>query len=458
MRARRSGRTVGGMPTTAPPQAEIERFGRDLGQGLARAPRGLKQRADELFMARVSRDPEVKAALFRLVDVRPACADAQDVGRHLAGLLAEVGHPDRAVGLARRAASGRVSSRLTGRAVGTGVGVMAGRFIAGADAADALPAFRRMWEDGVGTTVDLLGEATVTAEEADEYAARCAETLITLTDASAAWPARPTLEQDAIGPLPRANLSVKMSALTPHLRPDAPERGIADATPRLRALLRLARDRGAHLHVDMESLDSREAVLEAVLALLAEDEFRLGPSAGVVLQAYLREAPDHLEELIERAAALGHSTPLTIRLVKGAYWDHELVHAKQVGWPVPVWEDRASCDRCFEQLTRRALAAFPTIRLAVASHNVRSVAHARAAAASLGLAPTDVEYQVLRGLGDDLQAALAGEGLRVRTYAPVGDLVAGMAYLVRRLLENTANDSFLQQRTSTDLHELLVAP
>jgi RHH-type proline utilization regulon transcriptional repressor/proline dehydrogenase/delta 1-pyrroline-5-carboxylate dehydrogenase len=127
-----------------------------------------------------------------------------------------------------------------------------------------------------------------------------------------------------------------------------------------------------------------------------------------------------------------------------------------------VFEVKAECDRNFEALTLRLLAARSEggrIRPAIASHNLRSVAHAIAANRAMGADDGDVEFQVLRGLGDELQHALASEGLRVRTYCPVGDLVAGMAYLVRRLLENTANDSFLaDQAGGRPLEELLAAP
>jgi proline dehydrogenase len=250
-----------------------------------------------------------------------------------------------------------------------------------------------------------------------------------------------------------------VSALTPLLRPDAPERGKRDAAPRLRELLRHASEVGAHLHIDMESFDSREAVTELVLELLSEDEFRAGPSAGLVLQAYLRDSPDLGERIFDWARGCGRGHPLVVRLVKGAYWDHEVVEAKQHGWESPVFEVKAESDRNFEDLTRRLLDARPAIRPAIASHNLRSVAHAVAANRRTGAPDGDIEFQVLRGLGDDLQHALAARGLRVRTYCPVGDLVAGMAYLVRRLLENTSNESFLaEQASGTPLEELLAAP
>jgi RHH-type proline utilization regulon transcriptional repressor/proline dehydrogenase/delta 1-pyrroline-5-carboxylate dehydrogenase len=136
-----------------------------------------------------------------------------------------------------------------------------------------------------------------------------------------------------------------------------------------------------------------------------------------------------------------------------------MIHAAQHGWTPPVWTQKADSDRCFERLTARLIDHFPAVRAAIASHNLRSVAHAVASARAAGLAPTDVEYQVLRGLGDDLARAEADLGLRCRVYAPVGDIVAGMAYLVRRLLENTANDSFLTSRAGgATLRSLLAAP
>jgi len=208
----------------------------------------------------------------------------------------------------------------------------------------------------------------------------------------------------------------------------------------------------------MESLDSREAVLELVLEILSEEEFATGPSAGVVLQAYLRDSPEQLDRLLEWAASSERTPPLQVRLVKGAYWDHELVEARQHGWPAPVFEVKADCDRNFEALTRRLLEARPAVRVAIASHNLRSVSHAIAVNRLAGGEDRDLELQVLRGLGDELQAALAARGHRVRTYCPVGDLVAGMAYLVRRLLENTSNESFLHEQARGVPLETLLAP
>jgi RHH-type proline utilization regulon transcriptional repressor/proline dehydrogenase/delta 1-pyrroline-5-carboxylate dehydrogenase len=336
---------------------------------------------------------------------------------------------------------------------------MAHRFIVGETPAAALGVLRGLWGHGVASSVDLLGEATVTEAEADAYAARCAGALEELATSAQSWPARELLEHDGLGPLPRANVSVKVSALTPLLRPDAPELGRRDAAGRLAPLLRRAAELGAHIHIDMESLDSREAVLDLVLKLLSEPEFARGPSVGIVIQAYLRDSPEQLEHVLSWARASDRRPPLTVRLVKGAYWDHELVQARQHGWPTPVFEGKADCDRNFESLTRRLIEARPAARVAIASHNLRSVSHAIAVNRLAGGESNDLELQVLRGLGDELQDALASRGFRVRTYCPIGDLVAGMAYLVRRLLENTSNESFLsEQARGAPLEQLLAPP
>lgn len=440
------------------PEAQIRAIGRELAGRMPRARRvsaaGAEQHLTELLMD----DPALRAALFRFVDVRPACRSAADVTRHLRELLAEAEGSSRAQ-RAARVLDAPGTTRPAAAAAGVAVDRMARRFIVGEDAAAALPEVGRLWREGVATTVDLLGEATVSEAEADRYAGRCDQALRTLAAAAAGWAAAPRLERDTAGPLPRVNLSVKVSALTPQLRAVAPERGVAGARERLVHLLRVARELGAHLHVDMESFDTREAVQRLTLDVLAEPEFADAPACGVVVQAYLVDSPAHVDALLAWAHDHPRGRPLTVRLVKGAYWDHEVVEAAQHGWSPPVFTDRRACDRNYEALTRRLLDAFPRVRLAVASHNLRSIAHAAAYAEATGLGAADVEFQVLRGLGDDTQAALAATGRRVRTYCPVGDLIAGMAYLVRRLLENTANDSFLAARGSgADLETLLEAP
>jgi proline dehydrogenase len=438
---------------------ETRRIGTELANPFPSAARHPIRALDARALELASSDRELRAALFRFVDVVPACRSLDDLARHLTGLLEELPDAPPPIAAAVRISHSKAGRAALGAAAAGGVKHMAHRFIVGETPSAALGVLRQLWERGVASSVDLLGEATVTEAEADRYADRCAQALEQLALAARGWPQRPILEIDRSGPVPRANVSVKVSALTPLLRPDAPELGQRDAARRLRPLLRHAQTLGAHIHVDMESLDSREAVLELLLALLSEDEFADGPSVGLVLQAYLRDSPDQLTRILAWARDSRRRPPLQVRLVKGAYWDHELVQAQAHGWPVPVFQDKADCDRNFEALTRRLLQARPAVRVAIASHNLRSVAHAIALSRVAGAEDRELELQVLRGLGDELQDALAARGFRVRTYCPVGDLVAGMAYLVRRLLENTSNESFLHEQASgTPLDQLLAPP
>jgi proline dehydrogenase len=440
-------------------EAELQRVGRSIHAALPGRSRHPIRALDEKAMGLASQDQQLRAALFRFVDVTPACRSLDDLARHLAAYLGEVGERPPPIEAAMRMSGTRAGRAALGAAAAAGVRHMAHRFIVGETPKAAVRAIRQLWEGGAGVSLDLLGEATVTQAEADRYAARCMDALETLAEAAPRWPARPALEADSLGPLPRVNLSVKVSALSPLLRPEAPDVGRDDAARRMWPLLVRAKELGAHLHIDMESVDTLEATLDLVVEMLDEPDLRDGPSTGVVMQAYLRESPDQLERVIDWARANDGRPPLVVRLVKGAYWDHEVVDARQHGWTPPVFEEKADSDRNFEALTLRLLEAWPHVRPAIASHNLRSVAHAVAANRAAGREDRDLELQVLRGLGDDLAAALASHGMRVRIYCPVGDMVAGMAYLVRRLLENTSNESFLgDQQRGVPIEELLAAP
>ncbi|MEA2428317.1 MAG: proline dehydrogenase, partial [Thermoleophilaceae bacterium] len=349
-------------------EAGLHEVGRDLAARLPARSRNPVRALDDKAMELSSQDAELRAALFRFVDVTPACRSLDDLARHLSGYLEGVEAKPPSLRAAIRMAESRAGRAALGAAAAAGVRHMAHRFIVGTTPEAAAGDLGSMWHDGIASSLDLLGEATVTQEEADRYAERCAHALRALAKATEGLPGRELLERDSAGPLPRANLSVKVSALTPMMRPEAPELGREDAARRLRPLLREARDLGAHLHVDMESVDSLETTLELVFDLLSEEEFADGPSTGVVLQAYLRDSPAHLDRLLVWAADSERRPPLVVRLVKGAYWDHEVVEARQHGWSPPVYTDKADCDRNFEALTRRLLDARPDVRVAIASH------------------------------------------------------------------------------------------
>src|SRR3954471_3777283 len=298
---------------------EILAVGRDVAARFPSAARRPMKALDDKAMDLASQDEELRAALFRFVDVVPACRSLDDLARHLTGFLAEVDERPPPLEVAMRMSGTKAGRAALGAASAAGVRHMAHRFIVGETPQDARGILEDLWREGVATSVDLLGEATVTAAEGERYAQRCHGALDDLADVYRALAARPALEADSAGLIPRENLSVKVSALTPLLRPEAPELGQADAAPRLHELLRHAERLGAHLHIDMESYDSREAVTDLVLDLLSEEEFRDGPSAGLVLQAYLRDSPATAALILDGATAGAgprRGQPLTVRLVK----------------------------------------------------------------------------------------------------------------------------------------------
>src|SRR3954471_5914994 len=198
----------GAAPSPAVPDVElrVRELGRQIAAGQATVGRSLSRRAEDRGMELLARDPALRAALLRLVDVAPACADRRDLAAHLASLLGEMERPIAPVRFARRASLARGAA--VGGVAGIAVQRMAKRFIVGAGPAEAVPALERLWRSGAASSVDLLGEATVTAAEADRYAKRCDDALRTLAQAVTKWPARATLETDSHGPIARVNLSV----------------------------------------------------------------------------------------------------------------------------------------------------------------------------------------------------------------------------------------------------------
>src|SRR5690606_7350841 len=165
---------------------------------------------------------------------------------------------------------------------------------------------------------------------------------------------------------------------------------------------------------------------------------------GIVIQAYLRDSAADIKALCEFAKARG--TPFTVRLVKGAYWDYETIHADQLGWPIPVFLNKKESDANFEHCATLLLESHPHIRLAAGTHNVRSIAATAVKAKQLGVDPKAIEFQMLYGMADPIKKSMLKLGYRVREYTTVGELIPGMAYLVRRLLENTSNESFLRSK------------
>ena len=199
-------------------------------------------------------------------------------------------------------------------------------------------------------------------------------------------------------------------------------------------------------------------LVEIFTRLLAEPSYKIYPYAGLALQAYHRETIRDIEGLLGWVRRRG--VPITIRLVKGAYWDSDTIRYRQRGWAVPLFEHKVETDANYEALTHRILSQTSLIRPAFGTHNLRTLAYIEAVAESLGLPPETWEYQMIFGMAEPFQQAVTQLGRRLRLYTPVGELLPGMAYLVRRLLENTSNESFLRKEyvESQSLGTLLAPP
>ena len=401
--------------------------------------------------------PSFKTQLFRFVDVFPATTDDADVLRHLDEYFAGADVPrvlDLGLGVADHMPFGKAAAASLAR---RNITKVAEQFIVGSTARAAVPNLHRLWRHGSASTVDLLGEKTVTEAEADRYAARVHELLGVLLEASRHWAPDDHLERDDLGTVARVNVSVKPTALATHYSPLTREEGLAQAKARLRPILRVARDEGAFVHFDAEHYDVKNLTLLLFRELLSEDEFS-GIEAGAVIQAYLKDSRDDLADLVALSSA--RTRPITVRLVKGAYWDTETVHASADGWPVPVYEDKHQTDANFERCVRLLHDHHGEVKAAFGTHNLRSLAYAIEYARDKGIPDNGFEVQLLYGMAEPIHAAVRRLGLRLRVYSPVGELVPGMAYLVRRLLENTANESFVRRRfvEGHDLDELVAPP
>jgi hypothetical protein len=185
---------------------------------------------------------------------------------------------------------------------------------------------------------------------------------------------------------------------------------------RLRPILTLARERNVFVNFDMEQHDYCRITRRIFEEIFCEDAYRDWPHVGIVVQAYLRRSENDLHTLHDWAKRRG--TPVWVRLVKGAYWDYETIIAAQRGHPVPVFARKAETDANFERLAAFLVDHWQTLRPAIATHNVRSAAHAQALADVRGLPPRTLEYQVLYGMGDPIGRALAAQGrtgARLRT-------------------------------------------
>ncbi|MBX9581710.1 MAG: L-glutamate gamma-semialdehyde dehydrogenase, partial [Gemmataceae bacterium] len=449
--------------TTNETDARTRQFGREIFARLDRQGPVLFTRPwlDDRLMGLGMYDPALKVQLFRFVDTLPYLKDGADVSRHLAEYLNEAGAqlPWWVRAGARLLPGGGPLGGLLAFAARAGATHMARKFIAGSTVAEAEHAIRRLRAHHQAFTLDLLGEATITEAEADHVQKQYLELLAGLTHDINRWPEQPAIDRDDRGPIPRVNVSVKLSALYSQFDPIDPDGTSRAVLRRLRPILRLAKQTGAFVNFDMEQYSFKDVTLRIFREVLGEPEFRDWPHVGIAVQAYLRDTEADLKDLRDWARD-GRRCPVWVRLVKGAYWDYETVIAAQNDWPVPVFTRKYQSDASFERCTDFLLENVAWVVPAFGTHNVRSMARAMASAERLGVPARRFEFQMLYGMGDPLVRPVRSLGYRVRVYTPYGQLLPGMAYLVRRLLENSSNDSFLRASSAGDTPEevLLMNP
>ncbi len=276
---------------------------------------------------------------------------------------------------------------------------------------------------------DMLGEAARTAADAGRYFDAYANAInaIGKSAGNEALPERP-------------GISVKLSALHPRYEALSRDRILKELAPKLLDLARLAKTHALNFTVDAEEADRLELSLDVIAAVLCDPSLRGWDGFGLAVQAYQKRAGAVIDWIAETAAALDRR--LMVRLVKGAYWDTEIKRAQERGLAdYPVFTRKAMTDLCYLDCERKLLAARPRLYPQFATHNALTVACVIEDAAGTG----GFEFQRLHGMGEALYESLLAElpDLTCRVYAPVGGYADLLAYLVRRLLENGANSSFV---------------
>lgn len=345
---------------------------------------------------------------------------------------------------------GNLSKRLGLPAVRTAtrqaMRVMGNHFVLGQTIEEALKRARSGSGKLYRYSFDMLGEGARTQADAERYYASYADAI------------------DAIGrsagnaPLPnRPGISVKLSALHPRYEATNRERVLAELTPKVIALARQAKAYDLNFTVDAEEADRLELSLDVIAAVMADASLAGWDGFGLAIQAYQKRAAaviDHIAALAE-----AYDRRLMVRLVKGAYWDTELKRAQERGLPdYPVFTRKAMTDLNYEACAAQLLALRPRIIPQFATHNALTVA----TVAEMAGNTEHYEFQRLHGMGEALYERLLQEdsGFACRTYAPVGGHQDLLAYLVRRLLENGANSSFVSVSGDPDVPvaQLLVPP
>lgn len=410
------------------------------------------------------KDEAFKVQMFRFVDVFPYLNSPEAVAEHIQQYFCRPEHdfPKALQFGLKRISPNSMAAKMAARGLSSNINAMGKQFIVGNTLQEAAPVMKKIRDKGVGWVMKILKEEVKSVQEEEDFVRDQIRFFEEFEQIGKSWPAlgkKGTGDLDW-GDAPKCVMSVMVSSLYAQYMDKACafDHSVERAKERLRPILRKAREIGACLILDMEHLPLRELTLATYQSIMEEAEFAGYPHTGIVYQAYLRDAETPLEDLLQWARK--QRQPMHIRLVKGAFWDEEVVRANQNNLPIPVFTNKYETDAMFERLTRRILENHDLVTFKCASHNIRSIAFAQETANDLGVPREKFEIQMLYGMAENLRTALVRSGYRLRLYAPIGEVIPGMAYLVRRLLENTSNESFLRQsfKEGMDKQRLLTNP
>ena len=394
---------------------------------------------------------QFKIQMFRFVDAFPSLTTSKLLTDHIREYFGEENDmpPVLKTGAKMAGMLGSLGGAVLNKVISANIQEMARQFIVGENTKEAVRNIERLRKDGFAAVVDVLGEATLTEQEAEEYVATYLKVLASLKKEQSDWKGLPGNGGDSNldwGHAPKVNVAVKPTALFALANPQDFEGSVEAMLKQLRRIAERVVDLGGFLCIDMESYKHKGIIIELYKRLKLE--YLDYPHIGIVLQAYLKDNDQDLADLL--AWAKRQNTTISVRLVKGAYWDYETVKAKQNGWAIPVWTVKAESDAAFERQSRVILENHQICHYACASHNIRSISAVMEMARELNVPDSRYEFQVLYGMAEPVRKGILKVVGRIRLYAPYGNMVPGMGYLVRRLLENTANESFLRQSFAED--------
>lgn len=389
-----------------------------------------------------------KREMFRFVDVFPYLTRPESVASHIQEYFcrSDQDFPKSMQWGLKMVKPDSMVARMAAKSIASNIDSMGKQFITGSNIQDAAPTMKKIRDQGVSWTVKILKEAVTSKKDEEEFVQKQIALLEEYHELQKGWPALGGASGDLDwGFTPKSNVSLMASCLFSQYQTKACalDYVIDMAKERLRPIYRKAMELGAYVLLDMEHLPARESTIAIFKSINEEPEFRDYPHKGIAYQAYLRDAEPVLKDLLDWSKK--RKQDFGIRLVKGAFWDEEVVLANQFNYPVPVYTNKHDTDASYERCARMILQNHKHTMLKCASHNIRSVAFALETEKDFNVPRERLEFQMLHGMAENLRSAWVKAGLQLRLYAPVGEIIPGMAYLVRRLLENTSNESFLRQ-------------